>query len=239
MLSQLSSELGSSVGLDWDARSHRCAKRDAANIFAFCGSWLSFDQGAEASLEVLKKLLVGEADFTDGHVNDSGFVSAVLDTGCSLDFLNGGSNVVGDSAVTLVGSSWAEDSPDLTDLRSHLFRSEKDVEVSESSLDLCDQVIAANSVGSSCFCLSGEIALSKNSYLSDLTGAEREVRDSTNVLVALLRVDAESDSKVNALNELGSCGLLDFSKCGHDIKGCILVDGLGDGLKARRVRILS
>ncbi len=235
----LGSELGSGCCVNYDARSHRCAYGDGFDVLAFGSCRLRLNERAETCFEILKKLLVGEAHLANREVNDTGFVCSVLNTGCTLNFFNCSSDVVRDGAVSLVGSSWSEHSADFADLGCHIFRCEKDVEISETTLNLSNELVSANCVGSSSFGLSSKVTLRKDRNLSDLTGAVRKVGDTTNVLVALSWVDTEVDRKVNALNELSVGSLLHECESSYDVVCNVLIDGLCNGGVAGRMGILS
>ena len=235
----LGCELRSAGSVYYDAGAHGGADGDRFDVLAFGGCGLSLNERAKASFKVLKKLLVGEVDLADGEVNDTGFVSTIFDAGSSLDFLYCGTDVVGYGAVSLVGSSWSEHSSDLTDLGCHFFRCKKNIEISEASLNLSDELISSDRVGSCSFGLSSEIAFRKDSNLSNLTGAVRKVGDTANVLVALSWVDTEVNGEVHALNEFGVCSLLDECEGSYDVKNGVFLNGLGNGGVAWRMGILS
>ena len=235
----LAGELGGEVDIEGDAGAHGGADGERLHVLALCAAGLGLQDGAEASFEVLQKLLIGEVDLSDGHVNDAGFVGSVLDTGRGFDFLNGGGDVVGDGSVSLVGRLGTEGSTDLTDLGGHLFRGEDYVEVSLTGLNLGDEIIRTDDVGASLFGFGGEVSLRKDGDLLDLAGSVGEVGEAANVLITLSRIDAESDREVYALNELGGGGLLYEGDRAVDVQGGILVDLLGNLDVPRRLRVLA
>ena len=114
----------------------------------------------------------------------------------------------------------------------HLFGGEKDVEVSETALDLCDKVVGPYRVGSGLFGLSGEVSLGEDGDVALLARAVGQVGDPADVLVALSSVDAEPDRHVDALGELGGGGLFDQPDGVFDGIQLVFVDLRGDGLKS-------
>ena len=236
---ELGGELAGEGWVHWDAWAHRAAHGERSDVATLCGRRLSLDERTEGGLEVLKELLVGEVHLSDGHVDDTGFVGSVFNTGSGFDFANGGGDVVRNRSVSLVRRSGAEDSSDLTDLWSHFFRGEKDIEVAESALDLSDQVFVSNGVGACIFCSLGEVSLGKDGNLSDLSGSVWKVGDTANVLVALLRVNSEDNADVDGFDELSGCGLLYQSKGSGEIELRIFVDLLGNSEVTRRMRVCA
>lgn len=235
----LGGELAGEGWVHWDAWAHRAAHGERSDVATLRGRWLSLDERAEGGLEVLQKLLVGEVHLSDGHVDDTGFVGSVFNTGCGLDFADGGGDVVRNRSVSLVRRSGAEDSSDLTDLWSHFFRSKKDIEVAKSALDLGDQVFVTDGVGASVFCSLGEVSLSEDGDLSDLTGSVWQVGDTANVLVALLRVNSEDHADVDGFDELSGCGLLYQAEGSGEIELRVFVDLFGDSEVTRRMRVCA
>lgn len=206
----LTSELGCKGGIESDTGPHGCAEGERLDVLTLGACRLCAKDRTEASLEVLDQLLVGEVDLTEAHVNDTSFVGSVLNAGCSLDFLNGGCNVVGDGSVSLVRGLGSEGSTDLSDLRGHIFGCQDDIKILESALDLRDQVVSSDDVCARLLSISSCISLCKDGDGSLLTGSVRKLGKAADVLVALSRIDAENNCHVNRLDKLRVSGLLDL-----------------------------
>ncbi len=234
----LTSELGCKGGIESDTGTHGCAEGERLDVLTLRACRLCSENGTEASLEVLDQLLVGEVDLSEAHMNDTSFVGSVLNTGCSLDFLNGGCNVVGDGSVSLVRGLGSEGSTDLTDLRGHVFGCQDDIKILESALDLRDQVVSSDDVCACLLSISSCISLCKDGNGSLLTSSVWKLGEAADVLVALSRINAEDDCHVDGLDKLCISGLLDLGEGFFNGKESVFVDGSGDGHIAWRVQVL-
>ena len=237
---RLANKFGCQVGVQSNAGAHGRAERDGLHVFAFGATRLRLQHCTKTGLEVLNDLLVREVDLADTHVNDAGFIRAVFDTGCGLELLHGGSDIVRHRAISLVRSSGAQRLTDLANLGRHFLSRQDDVELQflVASLDSLDEVLIADHVGAGSLCFLGQVALSQNGDKFGFARAMRKVGDPAHVLIALSGIDAQTNGEVDTLYEFCGCGLFDEFDGAVDIQEGILVNGLCNFEITRRVRVL-
>ena len=103
-----------------------------------------------------------------------------------------------------------EDASELfTDLRHHVRRRDGNIELHEAALDLVDQILIADDVGTGLLRGFRVVALGKGNDANGASGAVRQEHGSTNALIALLGIDAEPNVRLDRFVELRVGVLLD------------------------------
>ena len=225
----LSEEVALNSGVDLDARAHGGAHGDALHVLALSRSGLNAqDLGVEGSV-VLDELLVGEGLLAQGHMADAIAVGTILNA-ASLELGNHLGNIHSNGAELGVRhqTTGAEDLTDAANLGHHGRQSDGSVELDVALLDLGDQLVGANDVGTGLTSLISLSTLGEDGDANDLAGAVRQGDGTTDVLIGLTGVDAKAEVSLDGLVKVGGCNLLDERdslKRGVELSGINLLSG--------------
>ena len=163
---------------------------------------------------------------------DAVAVGTVLDT-TGLELLDHLLDVHGDGAELGVRhqATGAEDAAETTDLAHEVRGRDDGVEVDVALLDILDEVVGTDDVGTCRLGLLGLGALCEDGDADGLAGAVGQGDGATDVLVSLTGVDAQADGSLDGLVELGGGELL------HELHGllravdlCLVELGSGVGV---------
>lgn len=102
-----------------------------------------------------------------------------------------------------------KDLTNAANLGHHVRRSDSGVEVDLALLDLGDELVGTDDVGAGSLGLAGLLALGEDSNTNGLAGAVRQGDGTTDVLVSLTSIDAQTEVGLDGLVELGGVELLD------------------------------
>src|SRR6185369_15376709 len=166
------------------------------------------------------------------RVDDRGLVDAELHAP-ALDFLDGTLDVERDRPGLRVRhqAATAEDLAQLADEAHRVGCRDRDVELEPARLDLLDQVLAADLVGTGAQCLLGLFALGEDRDPDLLAGPVREDDRAADHLVGVARVDPELEMDLHRGvegDERGRLGELDSLErlvdlLAIDERGCLAV----------------
>ena len=180
--------------VDRDARARGRRDDDLLQVAALRRRRLGAQDLVQRGAVVLGQRLLVEGRLADHKVQVGLLVNAEVDL-AALDVVDGLGDVRRDGARLRVRhqATRAEDARDAADL-GHLIRcGDRGVEVQEAALDLLDQVVAADDVGSCGGGLFGLVTDREHRDTGRLTGAVRQIYGAAHHLVGLARVDAEPD----------------------------------------------
>lgn len=102
-----------------------------------------------------------------------------------------------------------KDLTDAANLGHHVRRSDSGVEVDLALLDLGDELVRTDDVGAGSLGLAGLLALGEDGNTNGLAGAVGQGDGTTDVLVSLTSIDAQTEVGLDGLVELGGVELLD------------------------------
>lgn len=102
-----------------------------------------------------------------------------------------------------------KDLTDAANLGHHVRRSDSGVEVDLALLDLGDELVGTDDVGAGSLGLAGLLALGEDGNTNGLAGAVGQGDGTTDVLVSLTSIDAQTEVGLDGLVELGGVELLD------------------------------
>src|SRR5579863_1978564 len=143
-----------------------------------------------------------ERCFPDDRVNDAGLIETELYL-TGFDVANRGADVRRDRSGFRIRHFLGENAPELfTDLCHHVRRSHCNVEFAEAAFDAVDQILIADDVGAGFLRRLRVVTLSECDNANDATRSVRQQHRAANVLVALFRIDAETNVGFDCFGEL-------------------------------------
>src|ERR1700685_579079 len=215
------------VGIDLDAGAHRAGERDAPQVSPFGGRRLCADDCIEQHSDILEQLRLVELCLADDRVDDRGLVETVFNL-TGLDVANRTGDVRRDSTGLRVGHLLREDASEfLTDLRHHVGRRNRHVKLGEARFEFVDQILIADDVGAGFLRGLRVVALGERDDAYNSARAMRQEHRAAHVLIALLRVDAETDVNLDRFIELRVGVLLhEADRFGRRVEGLLIEVGL-------------
>src|SRR5215207_780580 len=218
------------------AWSHGGGDGDALDVGAFRPSRLGLSDRIRESADVFNELLVVEGRLADAGVHDARLLDAELDR-AALGGTHRAGHVHGHRTHLRVRhqAARAQNLTQPTDERHHVRGRDAAVEVDVAALDLLDQVLRADHVGTGGACLIGFGAAGEHRHTHGAAGAVRQVADTADHLVGVARVDAEIHGDLDSLIEFRLGALLhQLHRIGERVK-LRAVDALPGGADALAV----
>ena len=208
----LATEL-SSVNLN--AGAHSGSNNAALYVLTLSSCRSCLDNSAHEGVEVFFEFFNAEGSLTDGAVDDVGLVKTVFDLTC-FRFFNSLSNVHGNGTCLGVRHKAlrTEKLTETADNTHHVGSCDNNVEIEPVfGLDLLNHVDVANVVSACCSCEVSLFALSENEGSYSLTGTVGKYDCTTNLLVSVTAVNAESDVNFDGFIEFRLGSLANEADC--------------------------
>src|SRR5713226_1292886 len=195
--------------VDENAWTHGRGQRNFLDIFALGCSRLGFDDGTDDGVGVFRKLRGVKLNFPNWAMHNAGLVDAKFHF-AGLGFLNGFGNVEGDRAGLGIGHEAAgtENFAQFAGGLHHVGRGDDSVVIRPAFNDLLHYVIAADEIRARILRFTNFFTARDDQHTDGFAEAVGKNDGATHNLVGVLGIDAEIDSELNGLVELGVMRLL-------------------------------